>query len=71
MYLCGPGGLEHPSELLSQLGGSLSPHSSTVTGTENNQSLGLTKLQKLKASVSGPSSQNIALSIFGVLLSVS
>lgn len=34
MYLCGPGALAHPSELLSQLGGSLSLHSFTATGTE-------------------------------------
>lgn len=34
MYLCGPGALEHLSKLLSQRGGSLSPHSSAATGTE-------------------------------------
>lgn len=35
---CGPGALKHPSELLSQLEGSLSPHSSIATGTGNNHS---------------------------------
>lgn len=34
VYLCVTGALKHPSELLSQCGGSLPPHSSTATGTE-------------------------------------